>query len=142
MGNKSIQSLHLDNKTIFTHFLDNDQTSHYHSIVYAIRQLTEEENNRYCLNRTRPSFTTPVKFTSKYALRIYQSGCFYLDSNHQWKSDGLRVRIRLNESFCSYAIFWIIGWIEDKSLSNALLCHSSDSICFCFCVFIAFNRLE
>jgi hypothetical protein len=30
-------------------------------------------------------------FASNYQLRIYTSGCYCLDSNNQWKSDGLTV---------------------------------------------------
>ncbi|CAF4451521.1 unnamed protein product, partial [Adineta steineri] len=30
-------------------------------------------------------------FTSNYQLRIYTSGCYYIDNNNQWKSEGLIV---------------------------------------------------
>ncbi len=32
-------------------------------------------------------------FTSNYDLRIYASGCYYLDKNNQWQSDGLLVSL-------------------------------------------------
>lgn len=48
----------------------------------------------YCSNVSfhQPPITNGrVNWTSNYALRIYTSGCYYLDQNNTWKSDGLRV---------------------------------------------------
>ena len=87
----------LNEDDLWIHFLDNHQTSHHHSIVYGIRELDPSEEKTFCSNKTlHPSLLStigrPFEFTSDYELRIYQSGCFYLDSNHQWQSDGLTVR--------------------------------------------------
>jgi hypothetical protein len=78
------------NESIYTYFLDNQQTSNHQSLIFGLRELNSTE----CSNS---SFDTPpitnqrFNFTSNYQLRIYTSGCYYLDSNNQWKSDGLRV---------------------------------------------------
>jgi hypothetical protein len=34
-----------------------------------------------------------LNFTSNYELRIYTSGCYYLDTNNNWQSDGLVVSL-------------------------------------------------
>ena len=80
---------------VWIHFLDNHQTSHHYSINYGIRELDSREK-KFCSDKTlHPNLFVkvdqPFHFTADYRLRIYQSGCFYLDSNHQWQSDGLRV---------------------------------------------------
>jgi hypothetical protein len=38
-------------------------------------------------------FNEPFRFSSNYEIRIYQSGCFYLDLNYNWQSDGLLVNL-------------------------------------------------
>ncbi len=38
-----------------------------------------------------PITNEQFNFTSDYELRIYTSGCYYLDQNNTWKSDGLLV---------------------------------------------------
>jgi hypothetical protein len=80
---------------MYIHFIDNNQTSNHHSIVYGIRELNLKEMNYYCSNTTfneNPPITDePLNFSSNYELRSYLSGCFYLDSNNNWQSDGLLV---------------------------------------------------
>lgn len=90
--------LDLNPNHLWIHFLDNQQTLNHHSIVYGIRQLDLTADNRFCSNKAlHPSLfihdDQPVQFTADYLLRIYQSGCFYLDSHYQWQSDGLIVRL-------------------------------------------------
>lgn len=80
---------------LYTFFLDNQQTKDHHSIIYGLRELTSMEKERVCSN---PQITSSLKnnkqfhFTANYKIRIYTSGCYYLDKDHQWKSDGLLVR--------------------------------------------------
>ncbi|CAF1374537.1 unnamed protein product [Adineta ricciae] len=51
-----------------------------------------EEMNEYCSNKTLyPKLNQSRKFTSDYQIRLYQSACFYLDSDNNWQSDGLVV---------------------------------------------------
>ncbi|CAF1248670.1 unnamed protein product [Adineta ricciae] len=76
----------------YLHFIDNRQTSNHHSIVYGIRELVFEEMNEYCSNKTvAPIVDQPRKFSSDYEIRLYQSSCFYLDSNNNWQSNRLVV---------------------------------------------------
>jgi hypothetical protein len=37
----------------------------------------------------------PFQFSENYQIRIYLSGCFYLDEYQNWQSDGLLVRFFL-----------------------------------------------
>ena len=129
----------MKNETIHSHFLDNHQTADHHSIVYGIRELTDEESTRHCLNRTQPTFTESVRFTSNYSLRMYQSACLYLDSNHQWQSKGLLVR--MTEYFLFHIESSHVGRTKDQSLSNTMFFHSSHNICYYSFVCIIFHRL-
>ncbi|CAF4380400.1 unnamed protein product, partial [Adineta steineri] len=65
-------------------------------LIFGIRELNSTEINNYCLNNSSintslPITNEPFNFTSNYELRIYTSGCYYLDDNNNWKSDGLTV---------------------------------------------------
>jgi len=42
-----------------------------------------------------PILDEPVNFTSNFELRIYSSGCYYLDKYNNWQSDGLWVKIMI-----------------------------------------------
>lgn len=80
----------------YVHFLDNNQTFTHQSIIYAIRQLTSEEMDEFCFEQTfnrslLSILNQPVNFSSNYAVRVYQSACFYLDSSNNWQADGLLV---------------------------------------------------
>jgi len=81
-------------QSMYTYFLDNQQTFTHQSLIFGLRELNSTEIIEFCSNS---SFNNPpitdqrFNFTSDYQLRIYTSGCYYLDSNNQWKSDGLRV---------------------------------------------------
>ncbi|UJR16862.1 hypothetical protein I4U23_003760 [Adineta vaga] len=79
------------NESIYRYFLDNQQTVNHHALVIGLREL---DSNIYCLNSSlnQPPITNEMyNFTSDYELRAYTSGCYYLDENNQWKSDGLIV---------------------------------------------------
>ncbi len=41
----------------------------------------------------------PFHFSENYQIRIYLSGCFYLDEYHNWQSDGLLVRFFCEKCF-------------------------------------------
>jgi hypothetical protein len=82
----------------YVHFLDNNQTADHQFITYALRELTSTEKTDFCshpdLSRSLLPLTThSVIFSSNYSIRVYQSGCFYLNSNNSWQSDGLLVSI-------------------------------------------------
>ncbi|CAF0940715.1 unnamed protein product [Adineta steineri] len=86
----------LTNDDIYRYFIDNQQTPTHQSLIFGIRELNSTEINNYCLNNSSRNTSLPItdqpfNFTSDYELRIYTSGCYYLDENNQWKSDGLTV---------------------------------------------------
>ncbi|CAF4283193.1 unnamed protein product, partial [Adineta steineri] len=87
--------LNLTNDDIYRYFIDNQQTPTHQSLIFGIRELNSTEINHYCLNKssinTLPITDKSINFTSNYELRIYTSGCYYLDENNNWKSDGLTV---------------------------------------------------
>ena len=77
-----------------TYFIDNQKTIDHQSVVFGIRQLNSTEMINACSN---PSSTSPpitnerFNFTGDYDLRVYTSGCYYLDANNNWQGDGLVV---------------------------------------------------
>ncbi|CAF3754605.1 unnamed protein product [Adineta steineri] len=86
----------LTNDDIYRYFIDNQQAPGHQSLIFGIRELNSTEINNYCLNNSSintslPITDEPYDFTSNYELRIYTSGCYYLDENNNWKSDGLTV---------------------------------------------------
>ena len=84
--------LDLTNGTIYKYFLDNEQTSGHRSIVFGLRELGLFDNcSHLSLSMKPPIISEKSNFTSNYQLRIYTSGCYYLDENNQWKSDGMKV---------------------------------------------------
>ncbi|CAF1645338.1 unnamed protein product, partial [Adineta ricciae] len=89
---------HLTNDYLYQYFLDNQQTLNHQSLIYGIRELNSTEFNIYCLNNSSsiPIIEEKVNFTSNYEIRIYTSGCYYLDENNQWNSNGLIVGSNTN----------------------------------------------
>ncbi|CAF0785734.1 unnamed protein product [Adineta steineri] len=86
----------LTNDDIYRYFIDNQQTPGHQSLIFGIRELNSTEINNYCLNSSSINTSLPITdepfgFTSNYELRIYTSGCYYLDESNNWKSDGLTV---------------------------------------------------
>ena len=84
----------MTNESIYTYFINNQQTIGHQSIVFGLRELNSTELKDFCSNSSiqNPPITNQrYHFTSNYELRIYTSGCYYLDSNNQWQSDGLIV---------------------------------------------------
>ncbi len=80
---------------IFSYFIDNNRTLNHQSIIFGIRELNENEIERFC--QTKPS-DPPVRenivhFASDYEIRSYLSACFYLNENNQWQSDGFVVSL-------------------------------------------------
>ncbi|UJR13336.1 hypothetical protein I4U23_000354 [Adineta vaga] len=84
----------LSNQSIYKYFLDNQRTTGHQSIIYGLRELNSTEINQACSTssiNSLPITDKPYNFTNDYGLRIYTSGCYYFDSNNQWKADGLTV---------------------------------------------------
>ena len=81
-------------------FFDNEQTRNHESLVFGLRELNSSEMHLYCLNNNsqmNPPITNErFNFTSNYALRVYSSGCYFLDENNEWNDRGLRVGNKTN----------------------------------------------
>jgi len=78
--------------------VNNQQTSSHHSLIFALRELSSSEIDRFCSNTAildPPIIKEQIPFTSNYQLRIYTSACYYLDKTNQWKSDGMIVSTSL-----------------------------------------------
>ena len=84
---------------------------HRSSISYFwFTRIKFNRNDNVCSNSSinNPPITNQrFNFTSNYELRIYTSGCYYLDSNNNWQSDGL----------CKF-FFYKIDFIKVGSLTN------------------------
>ena len=76
-------------------FLDNEQTRNHQSLVFGLRELNSSEILSYCPNNNSqmnpPITNEKFNFTSNYFLRIYSSGCYFLDETNQWNDRGLQV---------------------------------------------------
>ena len=85
----------LCSSSLYSHFLDNQQTTGHQSIIFGIRQLNGTEVDQRCSSSSThadpPRSDQPFRFTDNYELRLYTSGCYYLDADHRWRSDGLLV---------------------------------------------------
>ena len=90
--------LDLTEENFYTFYFDNEQTSNHQSLVFSFQEL----NSSDC---SKNSIFMPY-FTSDFYLRIYISGCYYLDENDEWQSNGFIV------SF----IYWV-SWRFDEHFS-------------------------
>ena len=130
--------------SVRTHFLDNEQTTGHRSIIFGVRQLNTTEVDQWCINQSihsePPRSDQPFRFTDNYELRLYTSGCFYLETNHRWRSDGLLVMYpylglnNLNRS--------LVGGSTDESVANTVLIDSSDHIRWWFSCTTKAHRVE
>ncbi len=87
-------NIDLTNDSIYTYFINNQLTVGHQSVIFGIRELNSSEINDFCFNESNnspPISTEPFHFSSNYELRTYTSGCYYLDANNNWQSDGLVV---------------------------------------------------
>ncbi|CAF3361707.1 unnamed protein product [Rotaria sp. Silwood1] len=74
----------------YTYFIDNTRISHHQWAVIGVREMKE------C---NRDNLDDNIQFSSDYSIRMYTSGCYYLDDDNNWQSDGLIVGPKTNESF-------------------------------------------
>jgi hypothetical protein len=83
----------LTNSDILTYFIDNQKTVGHQWIIFGIRELNSTEFQKCCVNMSTDLLINDrvFNFSSNYELRIYTSGCYYLDSNNYWQSNGLLV---------------------------------------------------
>lgn len=94
-SNRSICVLSdLINSSIYTYFIDNQRTVNHQSVIFGLRELNSTEASDSCSNifiNSPPISSKPFNFTANYNLRVYTSGCYYMDENNSWQSDGLLV---------------------------------------------------
>ena len=92
--------LDLSNQSIYTYFLDNQRTVSHQSIVFGLRELNST-NDCFNYSMTQPPIISnePFHFSANYELRVYTSGCYYLDKDNKWQSDGLIVGPQTNHQF-------------------------------------------
>ncbi|CAF3720614.1 unnamed protein product [Rotaria sp. Silwood1] len=84
----------LTKEGIYKYFIDNRQISNHKLIIFGLREFNSTEIENFCIKKSINSlliFDEPFNFTSNYELRTYTSGCYYLDKNNNWQSDGLWV---------------------------------------------------
>ena len=86
---------HLTTENTYRYFVDNQQTANHRSILFGIRELNSTEILHFGAKsslKSLPIIDRKLNFTSNYELRLYTSGCYYLDENNNWKSDHMLVR--------------------------------------------------
>lgn len=87
-------SIDLTNTSIYTYFIDNQKTTGHESVIFGLRELNAIEVVDTCSNssfKNPPLINKPFNFTANYELRVYTSGCYYMDENNSWQADGLLV---------------------------------------------------
>lgn len=115
----------LTNDTRFEYFLDNQRTSGHQALVFGLRELNATETSYGCGSiaiGSPPVTDERVAFTSSIQLRMFTSGCYYLDANNQWKADGLIVRTNLSMMLNNGRS--VSGRSTDEPSSNAVLLQS------------------
>ena len=65
-SNTHFSRLDLSNESVYTYFLDNDQTSTHHSLVFVLRQLNDS-------SASSPWIDEGVASTADYEIRLYTS---------------------------------------------------------------------
>jgi hypothetical protein len=80
--------------------ISENETRDHDAFVFGLRELDDGEAIGHCSSSLSSSATMPVRdervmFSGDYWIRTFISGCYYLDSNEQWQSDGLRVSAKL-----------------------------------------------
>jgi hypothetical protein len=74
----------------YTFYIDNIKTVGHKSLFFGVRELKEED---ICSIDELSSITDePYGFLFDYFIRIYSSGCYYLNQLGFWKSDGMKVK--------------------------------------------------
>ena len=86
----------LNTDGIHTFYTANEKNFGHKTLIFGLRELNRTETAIYCTNRSNlslPISDRSQSFTADYGLRTYTSGCYYLDTMNNWRSDGLRVSV-------------------------------------------------
>jgi hypothetical protein len=67
----------------------------HQSVIVGLRELDVTDASSLCSTGASdpPRSDQPFHFTANYQLRAYVSGCYYLDAESHWRSDGLLVSV-------------------------------------------------
>ena len=79
---------------VHTYLIGNEQALGHRSVVFGLREMNATETTGTCSNASNkrlPITGQRLNFSANYELRVYTSGCYYLDANNQWKADGVVV---------------------------------------------------
>jgi hypothetical protein len=129
---------------LWSYFIDNQRTFQHQWIIFGIRELNNIELEMYCSNKSiNPPITDqPFNFSANYELRMFTSGCYYLDSNRNWQSDGLLVSLCFSPENMKNLLFRLLGQPFNQLYSNSMFFHSSINICRWFLSPTISNQLE
>ena len=81
-------------------FIDPQQTIGHEYLIFGLRELTLSERAIYCSNRSLtkpPVIKEQSEFTADYQIRVFISGCYYLDKHNYWRVRGLHIGPKTNE---------------------------------------------
>lgn len=137
--------LNLTAENTYRYFIDNQQTTDHRSVLFGIRELNATEILSFrakSSSKNLPIIDRKLNFTSNYELRLYTSGCYYLDKNNNWKSDNLVVRKSSFVFFSSNSSSnHHLGRIRNESLPNTMLFHGIENLCQQFSLSTEIHRL-
>ena len=88
--------LDLTNDGVYRYSIDNEVMAGHQSVIVGLRELDTTETSSLCSIgcgsvSEPPRSDRPFHFTADYRLRTYVSGCYFLDADNHWRSDGLLV---------------------------------------------------
>lgn len=103
----------------YTFFLNQQSTNGYKGFVgFGIKELDKYEQKLHCSNKTSylPKFKNNINFTTNFWLRVYTSGCYYIDpTTGKWSSYGVEIQSDSNERYThcvsSHLTEFAGGWI-------------------------------
>ena len=73
------------------YYIDNTKTAGFQFVFFGFRELSTKEP---CHIDVLPKITDQsYAFSNNIFLRLYTPGCYYLNRQGYWKSDGMKVNI-------------------------------------------------
>lgn len=120
----NLYRLDLSSEDTFVQFIDNQHLSNHHSVIIGIRELKSEELAQFSLETdVLPTFDEFYHFTNNYELRVYMSGCYYLDEDNEWRSNGLIVRSPCLKNLCLFLWIFQVGPLTNYNYTHCLSTH-------------------
>ncbi|CAF5144803.1 unnamed protein product, partial [Rotaria sp. Silwood1] len=85
-------------KDPYSLFFNNTRIKNHHTAVLGIRKDQKK-----------------VHFTDDYSLRVFMSGCYYLDENNEWRSDNLiTIYATLITIYSLFIFIFIFAAMKDR----------------------------